>query len=404
MPTTSPTNYSTEFPIVIVGASVRQFATSANSLGINCIAIDFFGDLETQSASQCLTIRKFDELSELLRNKLTGNSRLMIGGGLENQTRLLGDPLIQERLLGPSPVNIRRCKSPKELVGFCKKHQIPFPETSNQFPESDFSKWIAKPYATAGGAGIRKLGQSAIASACYYQRLVPGESISALYQTDPREKNPTRLIGATHQLLGRPGDQEREFAYRGSIGPIELAEESAAELLRIGNIVASQFQMAGLFGIDFVVDDSKITLIEINPRATASCEIFERAGTIENSVAMHLSAFTENGKLPKPIQTRNNLPSDSLLHGKEIIFSGHPEPLPVSQTTFDNIKRLACTSADTSTSKSNQPSIADIPNPDTVIESGHPIATVFASGTDTKKVHDNLNRHAQKLIRCFDLD
>ena len=405
VPTTS-TNFSIEFPLVIAGASVRHLAVSAYSLGIDCVAIDFFGDSETQSASQCLTINTFDELGELLREKLTGNSRLMICGGLENHTRLLGVPSISDRFLGPSLGNIRRCKSPKVLIEFCKKHQISFPETSNQIPQSDFAQWIAKPYASAGGAGIRRLGQSAIASACYYQRLVPGESISAVYHCKQRENQSTRLIGATHQLLGRPGDQQRGFAYRGSIGPIELPEESAKEFHRIGNIVAAQFQMAGLFGIDFVVDGSQTTLIEINPRPTASCEIFERAGVIENSVAMHLSAFTKNGEQPKPVNSRDKaIPNRSLLHGKEIVFSNHQHPLLVDQKTFDKITRLACTSGDDSQSQPiARPTVADIPTPDTKIEPGHPIATVFASGTDIKKVHNDLNRHAQKLFRCFDVD
>ena len=82
------------------------------------------------------------------------------------------------------------------------------------------------------------------------------------------------LIGVTRQLIGAPGSP---FAYRGSIGPVTISERLKARLDLMGRVLASEFALVGLFGVDFILRDDEPWPVEVNPRYTASVEVLELA-------------------------------------------------------------------------------------------------------------------------------
>jgi predicted ATP-grasp superfamily ATP-dependent carboligase len=49
------------------------------------------------------------------------------------------------------------------------------------------------------------------------------------------------------------------------------------QIVCCGRVIGSEFGLRGLFGIDFMVDDAVAWLTEVNPRYTASVEVFESA-------------------------------------------------------------------------------------------------------------------------------
>jgi predicted ATP-grasp superfamily ATP-dependent carboligase len=86
------------------------------------------------------------------------------------------------------------------------------------------------------------------------------------------------FVGAARQLIGEPELGAGPFAYCGSIGPVALSDRLQRQIVRCGEILAAEFGLCGLFGIDFVVENDTVAwLTEVNPRYTASVEIFESA-------------------------------------------------------------------------------------------------------------------------------
>jgi hypothetical protein len=69
------------------------------------------------------------------------------------------------------------------------------------------------------------------------------------------------------------------YLYSGSLGPITFADERLQQLQTAANWIVAQTGLDGLFGVDFLAtgQSDSLTLLEINPRYTASMEILERA-------------------------------------------------------------------------------------------------------------------------------
>ncbi len=136
--------------------------------------------------------------------------------------------------------------------------------------------WFKKPLASGGGRGIEPLidqtDTGPATSTCYFQERIDGPSFSALYIGDHSR---ARLIGVTRQFIGRI--EGSSFGYLGSIGPVPMTERLASRLESLGGVVTSAFGLAGWFGVDFILRDGIPWPVEVNPRYTASVEIYELA-------------------------------------------------------------------------------------------------------------------------------
>ena len=65
--------------------------------------------------------------------------------------------------------------------------------------------------------------------------------------------------------------------------------------MRLGNILAEQFELMGLFGVDFVLEGERVWSLEVNPRYTASVEIVERFTGV-SAIAKHAEMFFSAAK------------------------------------------------------------------------------------------------------------
>ena len=62
------------------------------------------------------------------------------------------------------------------------------------------------------------------------------------------------LVGVTEQWMGL-NSCEDDFRYGGSVGPLRLAPTMADAWQRIGAVLAAEFDLRGLFGVDAVLDE-----------------------------------------------------------------------------------------------------------------------------------------------------
>ncbi len=87
-------------PLILVGASVRAAARSAQIAGIPVIGIDLFGDTDTIAACQShLRVSRFDQAAQIAEN--IPATEVMQVGGFEGENRLLGALQKRHTVLGP---------------------------------------------------------------------------------------------------------------------------------------------------------------------------------------------------------------------------------------------------------------------------------------------------------------
>lgn len=368
---------------------MRQFVVGAAKAGIDCLAIDLFGDWDTKKSCETISISSFDELPELLSR--LPRSNFVFSGGLENHFKTLLAAAESHELVGPSPIDIRRAKDAIQLQSVCHAAEILFPQTTLTVPRNANDKWLAKPLCSAGGHSIEVLDRQKNYSENCFQAFAVGQSYSAVFRSSANGKEPrrTRLIGVTEQLIGEQDFCSRPFAYCGSIGPVEMPSMIQAELIRIGETIANEYSLNGIFGIDFVCDQMPV-LIEVNPRLTASCELFELAGCFKGPtrtiVQQHITAFEPDENLEQDL-------SSEFVWGKAIVFSKWANEIFVDKKTQRQILQL--------NSSNGLKRVADIPNVEARIKPGGPIATVYCRDVSAKKVRNRLTDCAQVLRSCF---
>jgi predicted ATP-grasp superfamily ATP-dependent carboligase len=156
------------------------------------------------------------------------------------------------------------------------------------------------------------------------------------------------------------------------------------QLQRLGAVLADDFGLAGVVGVDLVLDD-RVTVIEVNPRPSASAELIERATDV-SIMATHLAAFGLRAPAAQPAPRRA-----AAIWSKAILFAA--SAVAIDAQLLDQARRLAShwSAAD------GWPAIADIPRSGQVLRAGAPVLTVFARGETSAESHDELRRRSAAL-------
>jgi predicted ATP-grasp superfamily ATP-dependent carboligase len=117
----------------------------------------------------------------------------------------------------------------------------------------------------------------------YWQERISGDAVAALVLANGNE---AIVLGFSAQWCDPAPDAP--FRYGGAVRPADLLHSIGNELAEAAVAVSREFRLVGLNSIDFLVDDGAWTLIEVNPRAGATLDIF-RPGN-EPLFALHVEA------------------------------------------------------------------------------------------------------------------
>ncbi|MEO1495916.1 MAG: ATP-grasp domain-containing protein [Planctomycetota bacterium] len=341
--------------IAIVGASVRAAAQSAVRAGFEVIAADLFADADLRTVCDATRVRDYpDGLAEWLAAQSV--DAWMFTGAIENHPELIDRMASIAPLWGVQGRSLRNARDPLCLQRLLANAGVAFPETQAARDASRVSgAWLAKSYRGASGSGVARLGSNEETPAGgYVQRFVPGRPMSVVYAVNARG---ARLLGVTEQLVGQPG--VAEWGYCGSIGPIEPRPLMLETLQRLGGVLADDLELRGVVGVDLVVADDQVTVIEINPRYPASAEVLERA-TGRSVVAAHAAACGGESVDPWPLTTDR-------LDAKRIVYA------PSGATATDAFIGWAET-------EQAAGRLADLPRGGDRFEPGSPVCTVLSSG------------------------
>jgi uncharacterized protein len=241
-------------------------------------------------------------------------------------------------------------KDPVRFFGLLDRLGLPHPETRLDAPR-DPAGWLAKRRGGAGGnhvcpaAGARRHGDT------YFQREHTGRSLSVLFLADGRR---AFIVGYNEQWAD---DRPRSFLYTGGMNGVRLEPARAAPIADALDRITEAAGLRGLNGLDFIAGESGWSVIELNPRPTASMEYYDEDWP-EGLFAAHLAAC--DGRLPAA------RPASTAVRGHAVIFAAR-------RVNIGNDFRFPAW-------------CRDIPNAGTAIPAGDPVCTVHATAASGREL------------------
>ena len=236
-----------------------------------------------------------------------------------------------------------------------------------------------KPLASGGGHRVRRWRcTTPVPRGCYLQEFVDGTSGSVVFAAAGGRAVP---LGISHQLAGDRAFGASGYRYCGNIlaaagdavFPCDRPLVDAASTLAA--VVAEEFGVVGVNGIDFVAREGSVYAIEVNPRWSASMELVERAYGV-SMFGAHAAACTA-GELPSFDLARARRRAGAI--GKAVVFA-----------------RREVVTGDTRAWLADQ-DVRDVPHPGERIRAGQPVCTVFAEARDAAACSTALVRRADAV-------
>jgi predicted ATP-grasp superfamily ATP-dependent carboligase len=364
--------------VAIFGASTRAAAFSAIRAGLTPRCWDSFADADLKAVARVEAVRDLGDKS-ILHDAHHERIPIVYTGGMENHRDWLRHATDAGRLWGNSSSVVKKIRDPENLFDRLMETRLPALEvrSAESAPEPDGS-WMLKPLFGAGGRGITKwvpeaAEHSTLREAHFFQKRADGVPYSATFigHEPPGDVN---FVGICRQLVGWDAMNAPPFAFSGSIGPSALSIETEHLIRRTGNILMWKFHLRGLFGCDFVIDQTGTPwLTEVNPRYPASAEIYELACgfTLMRTHAAAFKARLDDAQFEFEAATAG-------LVGKGVLYASRRLAMP------------ALDPDELATPAASLGRIADAPQVGKVIEPGEPICTLLVEGTSESDVSQRL--------------
>ncbi len=368
---------STKSPdLIVIGASARAACFSAARAGFSPYWIDQFGDADLRAAFPGEVVPAHAYPAGIVAAlDRAPHGPVIYTGAMENHPRVLERIATRRQLLGNSAAVCAAVGNPQRLRECLDAEGLIYPRilpANSAVPV--VGSWLQKPERSGGGMGIAVAEFGAVAAPGHYlQEFSSGESHSAVYAA---RENEVHLLGVTQQWVGEKDFHAPAFSYCGSVGPITPATQVTSQWEKIGQLLARQFRLRGLFGVDAVVHDHQVTVIEVNPRYTASVEVLE--------AALGIAALQVWGQVLHSDIAR---PDPNVAHGKAVLFA--PADLVFTQAASAGCRNLS------------GGRIADLPAPGTGIAKGAPILTVLCQGDGIDDCARRLRRLAGDIYRVL---
>ncbi len=388
--------------IAVVGFSARSAAQCAKRQGLEVIAVDTCADRDL--ASQCQKHYRLDDPKwpDVLNASHPGVP-LLLTGGMEHRTQWVDHCHSVANRGGPDGKQLSAMRSLDNWEKWAVSSELGWPATYRKIQDFTLlpdqlagSDWLLKPLNSAGGIGVIDLTNAVLVNdpllqnptEAYIQKRLPGVAIGITFLSS---EFGSALVGAA---AAWPPDRKpitSRYVYRGSYGPLRLTDEQIDRLRRFAGIVGRESGLLGLWQADFLVHHGALTLLEINPRWSASMDILDVCLDLR-LVEMHYESICkilcraayEQFALNACKRARESIES---MIGKLVVYA--PNAFTVSQAQSDYwwANRWEC---DVNTTR-NRSQFADIPVAGTNVEIGNPILTVLTSG----RSHESILRELQ---------
>ncbi len=253
---------------------------AANNAGLKPLVIDLFADLDTQTYAV-----DFKQITALTIECLTpvvdyfiqhyAVTEVIYGSGFEQHPNSLHYLHNRLTLLGNTPETFIKLQDKAHFFSVLNKLNIPYPETVFIAPNTT-QDWLIKPKRGQGGVGIQRirstnLGLYAKDTAVYWQKYQRGSQHSVLFLADGQQ---LQVIGFNTQWTTRLNGSD-EFIFAGIMNYCKLTEAHKTRIIDWLSKLVPAFALKGLNSLDFIHDYGNSYILEINPRLSASLQLYE---------------------------------------------------------------------------------------------------------------------------------
>lgn len=412
---------------LIISASGRAIAQSAQKAEYKFDVADLFADWDLinlcrESPSfdnRVIRIQRFSDVFDWLESQRYDGA--VIGGGFETRLDLVERLESLMPVLGCTSKQLGRLHSVDsiERIGqLAEQSGAKWPITLDSPPgDSDIRKWLSKKLHGSGGRHVCRydphsdvnLLERLPSDQRVFQQFVEGQNYSAVFAaSDIGEASSTelmyrsnqssaktfcQLIGCSQQLVGERELGASPFSYCGSVGPIYLSVENQTILENLGARIADEFEIQGLFGIDFILNSQGLWPVDINPRIPASAEIYELAWT--DTTPEPFSIFRSHVRCcqEQNFRLKTAQPVDAYgLVGKAILFCNERDGYFVNQPLNEQLQ-----SQWPREQNAGWIAFADMPNEGTSIQFGEPVLTILAKQPTAELAQAALFESARKV-------
>jgi uncharacterized protein len=295
-----------QLPLLVVSASGRALAHSARRGGHPVVVLDLFNDMDVREVARAsrgvASARgRFDARRLLAAARILcppeRSAGLVYGSGFESRTDLLANLARGRELYGNTPETVARVKDPAQFFALLDALDIAHPETQMAAP-FNVAGWLIKRSGGAGGSHVKPASKRHRARAGrYFQKIQTGRSLSALFVADGRQ---ARVIGLNEQWTAG-SSACAPYCYGGAVSGIAISLAIKAQLTRWLDQLVRASGLVGLNGLDFLLDRDQMFVLEINPRPTATIDLYD-ADYETGLLALHLQAC--RGALPEVCRPR----------------------------------------------------------------------------------------------------
>lgn len=272
---------------------------------------------------------------------------LVYGSGFEARPDLLRTLARTRPLLGNTPDVLETVASPTGFSALLHRLSIPHPETTLSRPAQP-EDWLRKRAGACGGLHVQPAGETeGNDSGYYFQRQVMGQEWSLLFLANGRE---VCQIGFNRPLQPPP-EAPSPWAYSGAVRQSHGPEGVAGSVLEAAELLTQHLGLKGLNGLDFMVTEQGWALLELNPRPTATVELWDTP-PFPPLFDLHVQAC--NGRLPVHLPRPLESTAVAVVYAPQMLMMHAAFPWPTW--------------------------CADLPRIGQAIATGHPICTVHAEG------------------------
>lgn len=385
---------------------------------------DPFGDHDTAQIAEFIKLPQFSDDSHLyhsanrLDEKKICNSLALYTGAMEFRFEQIEYLEHHTQLLGNSSQTLQRLANKPDLFRGLEDAGLRVPqwclpeELASWTGEMGYANVLGKKFHSFGGLQVKELGGSSDLSNPdfdWFQQKLMGKDLSAAFVRIATGTN-TRLecLGFSRPLVGDKRFHSQGYKYTGSMTANHLSsdedenQELIEKVMQLADYVGGEYDLIGLFNLDLHVVDGQVYFLEVNPRISASMELFERQGNC-NLFALQWFACRGQGidskksccqptardeQWRKSSKIIAKQPTDLPVYGKAVWYADRP--IRVGESFPD----MACQQFNSA----GFPRIADIPPARQMIEVDSPVFTVFAEGECEDEVAEKLLETA----RMFD--
>jgi len=362
-------------PWLIIAQSGRALAVSAAGAGLSTYVIDRFGDMDTRAVADQFSLLDRDnkefninQLECILKDYSSIEfAGVVTGSGLEAHPSVLEFISRIWPLYGNDAETVNVCKNPVRFFALLDKLYIPHPEIMGGSHIHE-GEWLLKQSGGAGGYHISRYVQGGELPGGYYlQEKLEGRSLSVVFLADGRN---CQVVGINEIWPVAP--EKHDYRYLGAVTLPEFDARLNSELEAITHTLAQALKLKGLCGMDVIIDKhNQCHVLEINPRPTATFELYEHAGSLFNA---HILAC--QGKL---------------------------QPLPERDTTYFAHKVIYAVE-DFIMPEFNWPTwVTDRPAAGSAISEQSPVCMIQVQAEEIQNVHQLLDTRTQALQQLISM-